>query len=162
MVMEPPEEQAAIGQVPAALQWGRYEGCHANTGRTLQIGWPNRGNGNIYSRSDASLYIKPGDSFGLVRCWQLSVFTSELTLLLTDTRKSSFKCLTAIISFSSRFLNQKDDLPCGVLLNRVRPKGKTVILDSKEVKQWALCLHKQCIQHLAEYTGVNLNRPSDF
>lgn len=80
----------------------------------------------------------------------------------TDTRKSFFRCLTATISFSSRLLDQEDDLPRGLLFNRVRPEGKKVILNSKEVKQWALCLYKQCIQHLAEHTGANLNRPSNL
>lgn len=42
--------------------------------------------------------------------------------------------LGATIQFSS-FLDQYDDLPCGLLFKRVRPEGNIFISVSKEVEE---------------------------
>lgn len=49
--------------------------------------------------------------------------------------------LGATIQFSS-FLDQYDDLPCGLLFKRVRPEGNIFISVSKEVEEWALGLYR--------------------
>lgn len=67
----------------------------------------------IFIVGQMPVYIKLGDFLGLLRCWQLSIFTSELTLLPIDPRKSSFMCLTATILFSSRFLIKRMTYPVG-------------------------------------------------
>lgn len=84
----------------------------------------------------------------------------KLIPLPTDTRRSSFRCHYFILKQNS----QSRAWPTlWSLFNRARPVWKTVVLDSKEVKQWASCLYKQCVQHpAAEHASANFNRPSDL
>lgn len=59
---------ASVCQVPTPLQWRRDEWMPWQSWKNLQTGWAKWGNDYMYRRPDASLYIKPGDYFGLFRC----------------------------------------------------------------------------------------------